>query len=61
MLFGHQSVRVTEKHYAPWVRERQRQLEESVRLAWAQDPIAASEMKGISEAHGKDGAFKLWK
>lgn len=34
VLLGHQSVRVTEKHYAPWVESRQRQLEESVRKIW---------------------------
>ena len=27
VLLGHQSVRVTEKHYAPWTRSRQDQLE----------------------------------
>jgi hypothetical protein len=27
ILFGHQSVRVTERHYAPRVRSRQEQLE----------------------------------
>ena len=27
ILLGHQSVRITEKHYAPWVRSRQGQLE----------------------------------
>jgi hypothetical protein len=27
ILLGHQSVRITEKHYAPWVRSRQEQLE----------------------------------
>jgi integrase len=25
ILLGHQSVRITEKHYAPWVRARQEQ------------------------------------
>jgi len=25
---------ITEKHYAPWVRARQQQLENAVRLAW---------------------------
>jgi len=25
ILLGHQGVRITEKHYAPWVRERQEQ------------------------------------
>src|SRR6266700_251818 len=27
ILLGHQSVRITEKHYAPWVRSRQEQME----------------------------------
>jgi hypothetical protein len=27
-------VRITEKHYAPWVRERQQQLEADVRRTW---------------------------
>ena len=34
VLLGHSSLRVTEKHYAPWVKARQEQLEHSVRLAW---------------------------
>ena len=34
MLLGHQSVRITEKHYAPWVRARQEQLEADVRRTW---------------------------
>ncbi|MCS7042738.1 MAG: site-specific integrase [Bryobacteraceae bacterium] len=34
VLLGHQSIRVTEKHYAPWVQERQARLEEAVRRAW---------------------------
>lgn len=33
-LLGHKSIRVTEKHYSPWVRARQDQLEESVQKAW---------------------------
>jgi integrase/recombinase XerD len=34
ILLGHRSIKVTEKHYAPWVRARQEQLENSVRRAW---------------------------
>src|ERR1700733_2867199 len=34
ILSGHQSVRITEKHYAPWVRARQEQLEADVRRTW---------------------------
>jgi integrase len=38
VLLGHRSIRVTEKHYAPWVRARQEQLEASVQQAWAGKP-----------------------
>jgi integrase len=34
-LLGHSSLKVTEKHYAPWVKARQERLEQSVRLAWS--------------------------
>lgn len=34
-LLGHRSIRVTEKHYSPWVYARQEQLEASVQKAWA--------------------------
>jgi hypothetical protein len=39
MLLGHSSVKVTEKHYAPWIRVRQQQAEESVRKAWDAVPL----------------------
>jgi integrase/recombinase XerD len=31
ILLGHQSVKITEKHYSPWVLARQEQLEDTVR------------------------------
>lgn len=34
ILLGHSSVKVTEKHYAPWVKSRQISLEKSVEKAW---------------------------
>jgi len=34
VLLGHKSVRITERHYAPWVRSRQEQLEADVRRTW---------------------------
>lgn len=34
ILLGHHSVKMTEKHYLPWVQARQRQLTASVRRAW---------------------------
>jgi integrase/recombinase XerD len=33
-LLGHSSIRVTERHYAPWVKARQDQLEMAVKAAW---------------------------
>ena len=34
ILLGHKSVKITEKHYAPWVKARQDQLAANVRMAW---------------------------
>jgi integrase len=34
-LLGHSSIKVTERHYAPWVKARQEQLEAEVRRIWA--------------------------
>ena len=31
ILLGHASIKVTEKHYSPWVKARQEQLEAAVR------------------------------
>ena len=45
VLLGHQSIRVTERHYAPWVRSRQEKLEADVALAWRNDPIVKREME----------------
>jgi integrase/recombinase XerD len=37
---AHSSVNITEKHYAPFVKARQLQLENSVRMAWQSMSIA---------------------
>ena len=42
MLLGHSSVRITERHYASWVKARQDKLEADVRRAWEADPIAST-------------------
>jgi integrase len=34
VLLGHRSVKMTEKHYLPWVKARQEQLASSVQRAW---------------------------
>ena len=57
VLLGHSSIRVTEHHYAPWVRSRQEQLEADLRRAWSQDPLAlmgfVQPEKGTKKVHEK--------
>ena len=36
VLLGHTSIKVTERHYAPWVRSRQENLEAQVKKTWQQ-------------------------
>jgi integrase/recombinase XerD len=49
VLLGHTSIRVTEKHYSPWVRERQEQAEADIRGTWTKDPVVLLETKGTPE------------
>ncbi len=51
ILLGHQSVRVTEKHYNPWVRSRQEQLEADVASAWKKDPILSQKIIRTNSVH----------
>ena len=44
VLLAHSSVKITERHYAPWVQARQAQLEADLVRAWRNDPIAQAEM-----------------
>jgi site-specific recombinase XerD len=52
ILLGHQSVRVTERHYNPWVRSRQEQLEADVANAWKLDPI----LNDTNQVHFRRGS-----
>lgn len=42
LLLAHDSIKVTEKHYAPFVKARQEQLETSARRAWEQVNVLAA-------------------
>jgi integrase/recombinase XerD len=53
VLLGHQSIRVTERHYSPWTRSRQDQLEADLLRAWGEDPIARLYAKGTPGVRGK--------
>ena len=44
ILLGHSSVKITERHYAPWVKDRQTQLEADLMRVWSKDPLAQAEM-----------------
>jgi integrase len=46
ILLGHQSVRITEKHYNPWVRARQEQLEADLVRTWEHDPVLVQKIPG---------------
>jgi hypothetical protein len=50
MLSGHPSIKATERHYAPWVRARQEQLEEDVSRVWSCDPLVL--LEGGSQTKG---------
>lgn len=51
VLLGHTSIRVTEKHCSPWIRERQEQAEADIRGTWTKDPVVLLETKGTPDVH----------
>jgi integrase len=57
VLLGHQSIRVTEKHYAPWTQSRQEQIEADLARAWSQDPVALLETKGTRRVRGENARY----
>jgi integrase/recombinase XerD len=58
ILLGHQSVRITEKHYAPWVRARQEQLEADVRRTWQDHEQPQEVHSGYTEEAARVIPFK---
>lgn len=44
ILLGHSSVKITERHYAPWVQSRQVQLEADLSRVWRKDPTVLAEI-----------------
>jgi integrase/recombinase XerD len=55
VLLGHRSIRITERHYAPWTRSRQEQIEADLKAAWSNDPVVLTDGKGTPELQGKTG------
>ncbi len=58
VLLGHSSIKVTERHYSPWVKARQDQLEADVRLTWAPTPDSDRKKKGAASPAGKSKRHK---
>ena len=56
ILLGHQSTRVTEKQYNPWVRSRQEQLEADLERAWSRDPLVLLDAKVTRRLRGEPEA-----
>ena len=54
VLLGHQGVRITERHYNPWNKARQEQLEADLTRAWRQDPLVLAHEGVHSRYTGKD-------
>jgi integrase len=50
VLLGHSNTKITESHYAAWVRARQERLERSVAMAWAADPSTANPLAAQSSS-----------
>jgi len=54
VVLGHSNIGITQTHYSPWVRSRQKQLEANLERAWSRDPIVLlnSESVGTSPRPG---------
>jgi len=39
ILLGHSSIRITERHYAPWTRSRQEEIEADLKAAWSNGSV----------------------
>ena len=55
ILLGHSSIRIAERHYAPWTRSRQEQIEADLKAAWSHDPVVLTDGKGAPELQTKTG------
>ncbi len=56
LLLGHASVKITEKSYAPFVKARQVQLQESVRNAWKAAPTGGKGPQNTPPASAASGS-----
>jgi len=59
LLLGHSSVKVTEKHYAPFVKERQQQLEVYARMAWEDSRMDAGDIQSGTQLASKPASSQV--
>jgi integrase/recombinase XerD len=59
LLLGHSSVKVTEKHYAPFVKERQQQLEMYARMAWEDSAVDAGDIQSRTPSVSKPASTQV--
>jgi len=59
VLLGHSSVKITERHYSPWVQARQIQLEADLARAWQNDPIAQTEVLRSDRGDSSDEHLQM--
>jgi hypothetical protein len=48
-MLGHSSVKVTERHYAAWTRERREKIEEAIRKTWVGEKVGKSGRRTADE------------
>jgi integrase len=58
ILLGHSSVKITERHYAPWVQARQAQLEADLSRVWRNDPILQTELLRAGTSAGVEPSWR---
>lgn len=56
-LLGHSNIKITQEHYSPWVRARQRQLETNLERAWSRDPIVLLQKRIVPDLSLKGSAL----
>jgi integrase/recombinase XerD len=59
LLLGDSSVKVTEKHYAPFVKERQQQLEMYARMAWEDSAVDAADIQSRTPSVSKPASAQV--
>jgi integrase/recombinase XerD len=55
IMLAHSSVKITQKHYAAWTRERREKIEAAIRKTWETEPLKPSR----ASKHGTRTAHRI--